>query len=74
MFYSRSNTISRDFVFFVSIFRWKFIWLGNSASDFFGVKFWLWDFLGFVGSPGNFTGRNNVFPYFVNSTETGSCL
>ena len=23
---------------------------------------------------GPFTGRNNVFPYFVNSTETGSCL
>ena len=24
--------------------------------------------------PSFYTGRNNVFPYFVNSTETGSCL
>ena len=38
----------------VSIFRvisfqafWKFFWLGNSAWDFLGVKFWSRDFFGF---------------------------
>ena len=38
----------------VSIFRvipfnafWKFLWLGNSAWDVFGVKFWSRGLLGF---------------------------
>ena len=42
----------------VSIFRvvsfnafWNFLWLGNSAWDFYGVKFSSGIFLGFVGSP-----------------------
>ena len=30
---------------------WKFLWLGNSAWDIFGVKFWFRDFLGFCWKP-----------------------
>ena len=36
---------------------WKFLWLGNSAWDVFGVKFWFRNFLGFVGSPRDFLGN-----------------
>ena len=33
---------------------WKFLWLGNSAWDFWGVKFWSRDFLGFCLKPYGF--------------------
>ena len=33
---------------------WKFLWLGNSAWDFLGVKFWSRDFLGFCLKPWDF--------------------
>ena len=34
----------------------KFLRLGNSAWDFFGVNVWSRDFFGFVGSPTKFFG------------------
>ena len=33
---------------------WKFLWLGNWAWDFWGVKFWSRDFLGFCLKPYGF--------------------
>ena len=33
---------------------WKFLWLGNSAWDFLGVKFWSRDFLRFCLKPYGF--------------------
>ena len=33
---------------------WKFLWLGNSAWDFLGVKFWSREFLGFCLKPYGF--------------------
>ena len=35
---------------------WKFLWLGNSAWDIFGVKFWFRDFFGFCWKPQGFFG------------------
>ena len=45
------------FSFHVISFKvfWKFLCLGNSARDFWGLKFWSRDFLGgFFGSPRDF--------------------
>ena len=72
---TKNLTISRNFfeVFKtnLSIFRvisfyasWKFLlWLGNSAWDFLGDKFWSSDFLGFCLKPKGFWGVL-IFPPF----------
>ena len=35
---------------------WKFLCLGNSPEEFFGVKFWSREFLGFCLRPKGFLG------------------
>ena len=46
------------FLFFVDIISfnalWKFLSLGNSTWEFFGVNFWSVIFFGFLGSPTDF--------------------
>ena len=42
---------------------WKFLWLGNSPEEFFGVKFWSREFLGFCLRPKGFFGEvPSLFP------------
>ena len=39
---------------------WKFLWLGNSPEEFFGVKFWSREFLGFCLRPKGFLGGTGL--------------
>ena len=47
---------------------WKLLWLGNSAWDFFGVKFCWRIFLGFVGSPRDAPIRWSSLSLYIWST------
>ena len=44
---------------------WRFLWLGNLAWDFLGVKFWYRDFFGFCLKPKGFLRFFDFWPHAI---------